>query len=355
MLKYTLLFCLIFLFSCQNKPADPVVESTPKEIPIALVLHGGAGVIKKEYMTPEKEQAYKEKIREALEVGYSMLENGSTSLDAIQATINVLEDSPLFNAGKGSVFNSEGKQEMDASIMDGKTLNAGAIAGVHHIKNPINAARLVMDSIEHVMLSGNRAEEFAKKYGIQMEDESYFFDENRFQSLQKIKAEESGDSLKVALLTNQNNYIDEHKKGTVGAVALDKYGNIAAGTSTGGMTNKKYGRIGDAPIIGAGTYANNLSCGISCTGTGEYFIRTVAANQVSNLMLYQKSTLAQAMEQVIHKAIDSLGGDGGMIGIDRQGNVAWDFNSEGMFRGYKTSASSDPFVIEFYEKGTRIK
>ncbi len=326
----------------QNKK----IESTPKEIPFALVIHGGAGTIKKEFMTPEKEEAYTKKLQEALDTGYKILENGGTAIEAVQRTINIMEDSPLFNAGKGAVFNSLGKQEMDASIMDGKTLNAGAVAGVSHIKNPINAAILVKDSTKHILLSGKGAEDFAQQYNLQFEDESYFYTDKRYQQLQKAQKKE-----KVLLdhtAFDNAELIDDHQYGTVGCVALDKDQNIAAGTSTGGMTNKKFGRIGDSPIIGAGNYANNKTCGVSCTGTGEFFMRTLAAHEVSNLMMYKNYDLKEALKQVIHVAIDSLGGSGGMIALDKNANIAWDFNTAGMYRGFKKSTGEN--IVEIYKQ-----
>jgi beta-aspartyl-peptidase (threonine type) len=342
------LFLIISVFvSCSetSEKNDPK-NSLHKEVPFALVIHGGAGTIKKEFMTDAQEKAYRGKLDEALQAGYSVLEKGGTAIKAVQKTINVMEDSPLFNAGKGAVFNSLGKQEMDASIMDGKTLNSGAVAGVSHIRNPINAAILVKDSTRHVMLSGKGAEDFARQYHIVMEEESYFYTEKRYRQLLKMQKK---DSVQLDHSTSMiHTLIDDHKLGTVGCVALDKNGNIAAGTSTGGMTNKKYGRIGDSPIIGAGNYANNKTCGISATGTGEYFIRTLAAHEVSALMMYKGLSLKEAIKQVIHVEIDSLGGDGGLIGLDKEGNIAWDFNTEGMFRGYKKSTGEQ--VIEIYNQ-----
>jgi len=343
MKKLSLLFItILFLISCES-------TSTKNEPPnsFAIVIHGGAGGIKREYFTPEQQEAYTLKLEEALDAGYTILENGGISLDAIQAAINIMEDSPLFNAGKGAVYNSEGNQEMDAAIMDGKTLNAGAIAGVNHIKNPILAARIVMDSSKHVMLSGKGAEIMASKYGIEMVDSSYFFTEKRMNQLKKLQGKEKTQLDHTAFLI-KNELIDDHKYGTVGAVAIDKNGNIAAGTSTGGMTNKKYGRIGDVPVIGAGTYANNLTCGISATGTGEYFIRTVAAHEVSSLIQYGGLTPKKALNEVLFNQIGPLGGEGGMILIDKNGDVYWDFNSTGMFRGFKKSNGATK--VEMFEK-----
>jgi L-asparaginase / beta-aspartyl-peptidase len=342
-----LLLSLIILYSCE--PTTPKKDKLRTHEPnsFSIVIHGGAGGIKREYFTPEQQEAYSQKLQEALNAGYAVLNNDGISLDAVQAAINIMEDSPLFNAGKGAVYNSEGNQEMDAAIMDGETLNSGAVAGVNHIKNPILAARIVMDSSKHVLLSGRGAEIMAKKFGIEMVDSSYFFTQKRLNQLRKIQGKEKTQLDHTAYLI-KNELIDDHKFGTVGAVAIDKNGNIAAGTSTGGMTNKKYGRIGDVPLIGAGTYANNLTCGISATGTGEYFIRTVAAKEVSSLIQYNGLTPDAALHQVLFNQIGPLGGEGGMILIDKNGEVYWDFNSTGMFRGYKKSNGETK--IEMFEK-----
>ena len=333
--------------SCNDKnPAGKTTATDKKDPGYAIVIHGGAGTIKKEYMTPEMEKAYHDKLEAALDSGYTVLEKGGTAIEAVRHAINVMEDSPLFNAGKGSVFNSLGKQEMDASIMDGKTLNCGAVAGVSHIRNPIDAAILVKDSTRHVLLSGKGAEDFAREYHLAMEDESYFYTEKRYRQLLKIQKK---NTVQLDHSTSMiHTLTDDHKLGTVGCVALDKNGNIAAGTSTGGMTNKKYGRIGDSPIIGAGTYANNQTCGVSATGTGEYFIRTLATKEVSSLMQYKNMRLEDALKQVIHVEIDTLGGDGGLIALDKDGNIAWDFNTAGMYRGYRKSNAEK--VIKFYEE-----
>lgn len=343
----SLLLITIVLMSCDFDTAKKETETMREPNSFAIVIHGGAGGIKREYFTQEQQDAYAEKLQEALDAGYAILEKGGISLDAVQAAINVMEDSPLFNAGKGSVYNSDGNQEMDAAIMDGKTLKAGAVAGVNHIKNPILAARMVMDSSEHVMLSGKGAEIMAKKFGIEMVDSAYFFTEKRLNQLREIQGQEKTQLDHTAYLI-KNELIDDHKFGTVGAVAIDKNGNIAAGTSTGGMTNKKYGRIGDVPIIGAGTYANNLTCGISCTGTGEYFMRTVAGHEVSSLIKYKKLTPKEALHEVLFNQIGPLGGEGGIILLDKNGNVHWDFNSTGMFRGFKKSSGETK--IEMFEK-----
>jgi beta-aspartyl-peptidase (threonine type) len=308
-----------------------------------MVIHGGAGTILKANMTPEREQAYKAGLEKALRSGYAILQSGGSSLDAVEAAVKVMEDSPLFNAGKGAVFTNEGKNELDAAIMNGKTLAAGSVAGITTVKNPITAARAVMERSQHVMLTGPGADKFAKEAGLEIVDPSYFYTEERWKGLQKVKAMDAGktqldhDSAghkTSALLGIENN---DHKFGTVGAVALDKQGNLAAATSTGGMTNKKFGRIGDAPIIGAGTYANNATCAISCTGWGEFFIRLCVAKTVSDLMEYKGLSLQQATDELIMKKVPALGGDGGLIAIDKDGNIAMPFNTAGMYRGSITA------------------
>lgn len=337
---------LIFLAGCKKEVSE--VSKTQNRIPtekhFAIVLHGGAGTIKKENMTPGQETAYRIKLQEALNVGYAILENGGTSLDAVQKTVNILEDSPLFNAGKGAVFNSEGKNVLDASIMDGRTLNSGAVAGVTHIKNPINAARIVMDSTFHLLLGGKGAEDFAKLNGITFVDDDYYYTEKRYK--QFLKAQKKEEVLLDHTAFNNTELIDDHKYGTVGAVAIDKNGDISAATSTGGLTNKKYGRIGDSPIVGAGNYANNKTCGISCTGKGEYFIRTLAAHEASNLIQYKNLDISESLKDVVGQ-IGDLGGKGGMIGLDKDAKVSWYFNTRGMYRGYKKSNGDN--VVKFYE------
>jgi len=295
---------------------------------VALVIHGGAGNIYKKNIPDSLEMLYEQKMNEALSAGMEILHNGGTSLEAVKAAINIMEDSPLFNAGKGAVFTSEKTNELDASIMDGATLNAGAVAGVKHIKNPINAAIEVMQYSPHVMMTGEGAESFAKSRGIELVDAAYFFTEKRYNQLLKVQ---ESDSSKQGRSNWKNNY---YKYGTVGAVGLDKYGNIVAGTSTGGMTNKKFGRVGDAPIIGAGTYANNKTCGISATGHGEYFIRAVVAHDIAAIMEYKGLGIQEAADIVIQEKLVDLGGEGGVIGLDAKGNIMMSFNSNGMFRGY---------------------
>ena len=334
---------MLFIFiniGCKNKEDNKLNKQT-----FAIVIHGGAGTILPENMSTKEKETHIKILKKAMDTGFLILKNGGSSINAIQKTINILEDSPLFNAGKGSVFDNQGKNKMDASIMDGKTLNSGAVAGVSNIKNPINAARLVMDSTRHVMLSGKGAEIFAEQYGVKFKSDEYFYSKKRYESLMKVQKRERKLSLsKTKSSAEVENEIEKHY-GTVGAVALDKNGNIAAATSTGGLTNKKYGRIGDSPIIGAGTYANNKTCGVSCTGTGEYFIRTLAAHEVSNLIQYKKLSAKEAVTEVIHNQITNLGGDGGMIVLDKKGNIAWNFNTKGMFRAYKKENGEEKIAM----------
>ena len=295
--------------------------------PITIVIHGGAGTITRANMSLDMEEKYRAALSSALDAGYRVLEEGGKSADAVTAAITILENSPLFNAGKGAVFTSSGTNELDASFMDGKTLQAGAVAGVRKIKNPILAARAVMEKSEHVMLTGIGAEVFAKQQGLQMENPEYFATPRRKKQLEKAKKID-GDGKVVPRI---------FKYGTVGAVALDKDGNICAGTSTGGMTNKKYGRVGDTPIVGAGTYANNQTVGVSCTGHGEYFMRLLIAHSVSAKMQYLQTDLKTAANATIHKDLTELGGTGGLVSLDRKGNIAMPFNTEGMYRGYKNT------------------
>ena len=301
---------LLMFASCE---LNTEVENKPQW---AIVIHGGAGTILKKNLTSETEKLYNQKLNEALEAGSVVLENGGTSLDAVTAAITTMEDSPLFNAGKGAVFTAEGKNEMDASIMDGSNINAGAVAGVQTIKNPILAAREVMENSKHVMLQGEGADIFAKEHGLEIEDSSYFFTERRWESFKKV---------------------NKNKFGTVGAVALDIHGNLAAGTSTGGMTNKMKGRVGDSPIIGAGTYADNNSCAVSATGHGEYFIRNVVAYDIAALMKYSGVSLKEASNYVIMKKLKGQNAEGGIIALDKDGNFVMTFNTKGMYRGYKNS------------------
>lgn len=298
-----------------------------------IVIHGGAGNIQPQQFTKELEQAYHQKMQEALQSGYAILERGGSAVDAVVAAIKVLEDSPLFNAGKGSVYNNRGQIEMDASIMEGKYLKAGAVAGVRRIKNPIEAAKLVMEQTPHVLMIGKGAEEVWVSKGLELVDTSYFYDEKRFQQWKERQKNKK-----------------PPKHGTVGAVALDKDGNLAAGTSTGGMMDKLPGRVGDSPIIGAGTYASNQTCAISCTGYGEYFIRYSAAHTVHCKMLYQNKSLSEAVHSVLFDELLPVGGTGGIIGIDRDGNVVMDFNTTGMYRGFKLSSGKEGTFIFGKEK-----
>ncbi|HKI90500.1 MAG TPA: isoaspartyl peptidase/L-asparaginase [Draconibacterium sp.] len=297
----------------------------------AIVIHGGAGVISKSKMTPEREAEYTGKLKEALDLGEKMLKEGVNATDVVVSVIEVLENSPLFNAGKGAVFTAEGKNELDASIMEGSTLNAGAVAGVRDIKNPIKAAREVMDNSVHVMLSGKGASEFARQQGLEMVRNKYFFTKSRYESLKQLQKRERE-------RTKKDNM------GTVGCAVLDTYGNLCAGTSTGGMTNKKFGRIGDSPIIGAGTYANNKTCAISCTGHGEYYIRLGFARDISALMEYKNLSIDEACREEIRK-LTELHGDGGVIAVDASGNIAMEFNTSGMFRGFAKSTGEKEIAI----------
>ncbi|TDQ07507.1 isoaspartyl peptidase/L-asparaginase family protein [Pedobacter metabolipauper] len=310
-----------------------------EKVKYVMVVHGGAGTILKKNMTPAKEAAYTAALTEALRKGYEAIKAGKSSLDAVETAIHVLEDNPLFNAGKGAVFTHDGKNEMDAAIMDGKTLMAGSVAGVTTIRNPISAARAVMEKSEHVMMVGAGAEKFAAQSGIEIVDPKYFFTDERWEGLQKAIKEDSTKtvldhgskkSMKLGTINKDNKF------GTVGAVALDKMGNLAAGTSTGGMTNKKYGRVGDAPVIGSGTYANNLTAGISCTGWGEFYIRSVVAHDISAMMEYKSLSVKDAAQASLDK-MAKLGGDGGLIALDKNGNVTMPFNTEGMYRGTVTA------------------
>ena len=295
------LIFLLVLFNCNDENIHPVIA-----------IHGGAGVILKGDLSEEREKLIREKLDEAISRGYEILNASGSSTDAVIETIKILENSPLFNAGKGAVFTNNGTIEHDASIMNGADLNAGASSGTMHVKNPITLANAIMTKSDHVFLSGSGAEEFAKKENLDMVEQDYFYTEFRFNQLKKMK--------------------DDSKFGTVGCVAMDKDGNLVAGTSTGGMTNKKWGRIGDSPIIGAGTYANNNTCAVSCTGSGEYFMRSVAAYDVSALIEYEKLSLKDAVSKIIHKKLPAIGGDGGLIAIDNKGNIAMDFNTPGMYR-----------------------
>lgn len=303
----------------------------------SIAIHGGAGTLVKGLMTPELEAEYKSALKTARDKGYEVLEKGGSALDAVEEAVKLLEDTPLFNAGKGAVFTNEGTHEMDASIMEGKTLEAGAVSLVTGIKNPVSLARDVMEKSYHVFLAGDGAMQFAKGLGYQIESPEYFYDEVRYKQWQGIK---DSDNFQL-----DHSVKKDGKFGTVGAVACDKHRNIAAATSTGGMTNKKWGRVGDSPMVGAGVYANNKTCAVSCTGSGEFFIRGVVAYDVSCLMEYKGLSLEDASNEVIHKRILELNGDGGLIAVDAQGNIVMPFNTEGMYRAFKTSNGEEDILI----------
>ena len=313
--------------------------------PFSLVIHGGAGTIVKEDMTPELELAYRTALKEALQAGYAVLENEGSAITAVKAAVIVLEDNLLFNAGRGAVFTKKGVQEMDAAIMNGSNLAAGAVAAVRNIRNPIELAEKVMTNSDHVFLCGDGAMDFAIKQGIRLEPDEYFFSPFRYEQWKAMRDSES-----YSLDHTQKNIAEllkDKKFGTVGAAACDAFGNIAAATSTGGMTNKKYGRIGDTPIIGAGTYANNNTCAISCTGHGEPFIKAVAAYDVSCLMEYKSMSLQEAINEVVLKKLVNINGEGGMIGVDAAGNTSMVFNSAGMYRAMKKS--SGEHMVSIYK------
>lgn len=357
-----ILLCLpISAFAQKGAIAGVKQLQSPQNPKLGFMIHGGAGVIKKGSLTPEKEKEYRAKLEEAVLAGYKALQDGKSGVDAVETAIRILEDSPLFNAGKGAVFTADGKNELDAAVMNGKNMMAGAVAGLHRIKNPISLARAVMEKSPHVMMIGDGAETFAKEIGIEIVEEKYFWTQERWDSLQKILKEEKEKKEKpkaseekkepvsfydVEKMT-ETQRLPENKFGTVGAVALDKDGNLAAGTSTGGMTNKKYGRVGDVPIIGAGTYANNDTCAVSATGWGEFFIRLGVARDISSLMEYRALPVQQAADLVIKQKLQQAGGDGGVIVIDKFGNMAVSFNSEGMYRAY-INTDGKP-VVEIYK------
>ncbi len=339
--KITIMRLLVLTFTTMLFSMS-IAQSNQKKY--TLVIHGGAGTILKKNMSAEKEKQYLQSLDQALATGEAILKNGGTALQAVEATVKVLEDNPLFNAGKGAVFTNAGTNEMDAAIMDGATLKAGSIASVRTIKNPIEAARLVMTQSEHVLLVGTGAETFAKLKGCTIVDTSYFFTEDRWKALEKSKANEADATKKEGAAIKQPNNRDD-KYGTVGAVAVDVYGNLAAATSTGGMTNKRFNRIGDAPIIGAGTYADNNTCAISCTGWGEYFIRLVMAKSIADMMEYGKLSLQDAANLMVMKKLPALGGDGGLIAVDKNHNITMPFCTEGMYRGYVKSTGEKEIKI----------
>ncbi len=336
------LFTLLLLLAC-SAPSGEKNEAmihnsdTQKVAPYAIAIHGGAGTILKKNITEEKEKAIRTVLDKALETGRKILDEGGTSMDAVEQTIIILENSEYFNAAKGAVFNHEGKNELDASFMDGKTQNAGAIGGVSNIKNPILLARAVLEKSNHVLLTGKGAEIFANEVGIETVDPAYFRTEARWESLQRAKDKEA----KTGFKFDQG---EDFKYGTVGCAALDRHGNLAAGTSTGGMTNKRYNRIGDSPIIGAGTYADNATCAVSSTGHGEYFMRYVVAYDIHARMAYGKESFKDAANAVIMKTLVDKGGTGGIIGVDKYGNVAMPFNTPGMYRGYAKPNEKKIFI-----------
>ena len=334
-MKY-LLICLSILcfFSCDHKHDGDHAHNHPHDdvstarADYAIVIHGGAGTIKRENMTDEKDKAYRIALNEALDIGEKILNEGGSAMDAVEKTIHYMEDSPLFNAGKGAVFTHDLKNELDASIMQGSDQNAGAVGGLSTVKHPISAARAVLEHSNHVLLTGAGAEEFCREQDLEIVDPSYFKTDRRWKSIMKIREKEATELSETA-----EDPLDK-KMGTVGCVALDRKGNIVAGTSTGGMTNKRYNRFGDVPIIGAGTYADNATCGVSCTGHGEYFIRYAVAHDVHARMLYLKESVSTAADYVINTTLVNKGGSGGLIAIDKLGNVTMPFNSAGMYRGY---------------------
>ncbi len=324
--QFTLGLCSVALIALTISPAQT------HEAPIALVIHGGAGTLEKSQMTPARRKSYEAVLTQSLQAGHGILKKGGSSLDAVEASIHILEDSPLFNAGKGAVFTHDGTHELDASIMNGQNLAAGAVAGVKHIQNPISLARAVMEKSPHVLMAGSGAEAFASFLGMPKVEQSYFFTQEKWDLLQEVKRE-----------------AEQAKPfGTVGAVALDRAGNLAAGTSTGGMTNKRFGRVGDSPIIGAGTYANNKACGVSATGHGEYFIRTAVAHDIFARMAYGNKSLKQAADEVIMGVLKPMGGEGGIIAIDKQGQIETSFNGDGMYRGWVDSKGQ--LMVKIYRE-----
>ena len=329
---YLVLLLISFFLTCcksNKETSEQPVAPVPKQ-EWAIVVHGGAGGISRESVSPEMDTLYREALREAMNAGMTILSSGGTALEAVEKVVNTMEDNPLFNAGKGAVFNHEGRNELDAAIMDGSNLAAGSVACVTDIKNPITAARYVMTNSDHVLLTGAGASQFAKEQGLEIVPPSYFHTEKRFNELQRI--------------------LKREKNGTVGCCALDKNGNLAAGTSTGGMTNKRYNRVGDVPIIGAGTYANNSTCAVSATGHGEFFIRWTVAHDISALMEYKGLSLEEASQLVINDKLVKAGGSGGVICVDKLGNVSMPFNSTGMFRGFATADGKSGVFIYNDEK-----
>ena len=339
-MKKSIFLSILIFFSCGETPKQEDVSST-----FGIVIHGGAGTILKKNMTPEKEANYRSVLEEAIRVGYEILKAGGSSQDAVEKTIHIMEDSPLFNAGKGAVLNANASIELDASFMDGKSLDAGAISGVRTVKHPISAAIKVMEASPHVMLSGSGADAFAGEQGLEIVTPEYFYTERRINALKKVQ--QATDAMETSRKSKESSFIQHQRYGTVGCVALDLSGNLAAGTSTGGMTNKKWNRIGDAPIIGAGTYANNATCAISATGWGEFFIRSVVAHDISALMEYKELSIQEAAYEVIHNKVAKLGGDGGVVGIDRNGNVMMEMNTPGMYRAQMDALGN--LIVKIYQ------
>ncbi len=344
---------LLFIIACSvmSMGTAETVTAQPAPGKTAIVIHGGAGTILPENMTPEQEEAYRSALQTALEAGHEVLQQGGSSVEAVEAALRTMEDSPLFNAGKGAVFTSENTVELDASIMDGATLSAGALTGVKHIRNPISLARLIMEESVHVMMAQEGAEAFAEQHGIEMVENSYFYTERRRQQAEKARGNDSGDADADSDDRSPDLRPDQDKFGTVGAAALDQNGNLAAGTTTGGMTNKRFGRVGDSPIIGAGTYADNASCAVSATGHGEYFIRAAVAHDICARMEHGGMTLQEAAESIIMDKLPQMspdGGSGGVIALDREGNIAMPFNTPGMYRGYIDTAGNT--VIRIYKE-----
>ncbi len=352
--KCSLFFNLFLLLFFVMGPVQAQMTGNEQKSKVALAIHGGAGTIKRENMSPEREKEYRAKLDESLEAGYAVLENGGTAIEAVIAAVKVMEDSPLFNAGKGAVFTNEGKNELDAAIMDGKDRNAGAVAGITTVKNPITAALSVMKDSPHVFMVGQGAEKFAQEQGLEIVDPEYFRDETRYKQLQRIKDTEKQqlDHSAILQLELEDPYFKDRKFGTVGAVAVDQDGNIAAATTTGGMTNKRYGRVGDVPIIGAGTYADNETCAVSATGHGEFFIRTVVAHEIAAQMRYAGKSLKDAADDVVNRQLVDMKGEGGIIAIDREGNITMPFNSAGMYRGFiKAKGEGKTFIYNDEDEG----
>lgn len=335
--RFRILFTLLAI--TMMVPQESVYSSARSGV--TLVIHGGAGTLERSHMTPERDAAYRAALAEALVAGHRVLADGGSALDAVEAAVCVMEDSPLFNAGKGAVFTSEGKNELDASIMDGSNRKAGAVAAISGVRNPVKAARLVMERTSHVMMVGPGATQFARDQGLAFEDSAYFYTERRWEELQKTQDEERKHKGEFGSLELPHMHL-----GTVGAVALDAAGNLAAATSTGGLTNKRWGRVGDSPIIGAGTYADNTSCAVSCTGRGEVFIRCSAAREVAALMEHSGLSVNEAAKRVVHEELLELGGPGtgGLIALDANGNFAMEMNSSGMYRGH-IGADGKPHVF----------